>query len=140
MIQVNELRIGNWIMDRGGKIWQIDHWEYKNKLCAKEPIIDFNGIKMQGHPLTEELEFLQPIPLTPEILEKCGFVKSGESHRIKLNEVEEICFYNTHIGYELIGRHQTIEGGWTRKLYLKHLHQLQNLYYALTGEELNYQP
>ena len=40
-----------------------------------------------------------------------------------------------HTEYKCAG----VEGDW-KLLDIKSLHQLQNLYFALTGEELNYTP
>lgn len=61
------------------------------------------------------------IPLTPEILEKCGFVQTSAATFgngiIGIYFGEGEYFYNHGKG--------------------KYLHQLQNLYFALTGEELN---
>ena len=132
MIQANELRIGNWILDRGGKQWQIDCWEAPNKVAAKSPYMgELFEKPIYGHPLTEEVEFLQPIPLTPEILEKCGFIMVKEDFWQKLNvtiiltkDGNNLCFVYVE---EILNAP-------------KSLHQLQNLYFALTGEELTFKP
>lgn len=76
MIQADEIMIGNWIADRGGKKWQIDSWECKDKVSCKSQLCEIYGHKCEGHPLTEYVEYLQPIPLTEDILvQKCGFKK-----------------------------------------------------------------
>jgi hypothetical protein len=67
---------------------------------------------------------IKPIPLTEEILLKCGFQKKYKSY-----EKNDFTF---------------IDGGYDKFAYKlailaktpKFLHQLQNLYFALTGEEL----
>lgn len=148
MIQANELRIGNWIADRGGKQWQIDHWEYPNKVASIEPYLcELNGHYIYGHPLTEELDYLQPIPLTPEILEKCGFEK-GVSEWYNKNYFTDCMEYAEEMQLQVnlksfrCGIFDVDFGGTNAMTAnpIKYLHQLQNLYYALTGEELNYQP
>jgi hypothetical protein len=76
--------------------------------------------------------YIQPIPLTPEILEKCGFDRN--------------CILKIYQGVN-------IEWSYGKEVWLtkegeviyefentQHLHQLQNLYFALTNEELNYTP
>lgn len=69
----------------------------------------------------------RPIPLTEEILLRVGFSSvnytelNGHTVRFK-NGVYELCS-------QYISREYYIE--------VKHLHQLQNLYFALTGQELN---
>jgi hypothetical protein len=131
MIQANELRIGNYIMDRGCKVWQIEFWESRTKVSAKSPLLHTHPSfgEMHGHPLTEEIEYLQPIQLTPKILEKCGFKMHKDKglwrkenfylHFYTLSE-NEYCFsYNNYKSASIL-----------------YLHQLQNLYYALTGVEL----
>jgi hypothetical protein len=80
-----------------------------------------------------------PIPLTGEILLKCGFEKDDvfknmfkylnnhdcDTNKLTFREEEGfICFDG--IKYRTLLKHIT------------HLHQLQNLYFALTGEELTF--
>jgi hypothetical protein len=120
-MKANELRIGNWISDRGMKEWQIDSWERKNKVAAKSPIFKFGDLAMEGHPLTEEVDFLIPIPLTEEWLLKFGFKPLQKDWQKK--------------GLII---HTRKRGFIVRKSIpqIHHVHQLQNLYFALTGEEL----
>jgi hypothetical protein len=80
----------------------------------------------------EEVAFsaLEPIPLTTELLEKCGFEAiSSTSFRIVTSDLDFIVplsftgnGYNTSIA--------------TTRNPLIYLHQIQNLYFALTGKEL----
>jgi hypothetical protein len=133
MIAANELRIGNFVLakpifgnDKKFKPLQIAS---PNEIfrCYNTPK-DFN-----------------PIPLTPEILEKCGFVvvhkannhytindPNGfkDSHKIAIfhtvNNQWHIAFSDTFSGYK----------DYIPTTKIKYLHQLQNLYFALTGEEL----
>ena len=84
----------------------------------------------------------KPIPLTPELLEKCGFEWDSDkkTHIQKEtiegalltfyyedNELDEIQFYSLD-GMDYY-RHPAT--------FCKYLHQLQNIYYALTNVELN---
>lgn len=89
MIAANELRIGNWVIDKDGDFSQIDNGEY----------IDM------------DYKYFEPILLTPEILEKCKMTKRYQ-YFIKLFTKE----------------------GFNGKI--KYLHQLQNLFFSLTGDEL----
>jgi hypothetical protein len=71
-------------------------------------------------------EDIQPIPLTPEILEKCGFIEIGKKcWAISIFEV----FQSGKDDNEFF-----IDVKWLH--YFKYLHQLQNIFFALTGEEL----
>ena len=100
MIQVNELRVGNWVLEDG---------EYK-KLKS---MWDF-----------DDIDDFDPIPLTEEILLKCGFERN---HYGGLYLLSKFDFDLTKEGYFLVDN---------VRVHCKHLHQLQNLYFALTGTEL----
>lgn len=111
-MNANELQIGNWI-------------ELKNSGFIK---IEADNI---GDIVNNEAIF-EPIPLTPEILKKCGFVKkwldNGDTIRCWDYELNE--FHLHVLGDDMITF-------MTRKI--NYVHQLQNLYFALTGGELNIQ-
>lgn len=105
MIQANELRIGNWVKSN---IYQ----------QVTVEILDWLSNDRHNH------DSLQPIPLTPEILEKCGFVRNE-----LMAKHNTVIWYGDHIGVKgILGVVKPCECGY--------LHQLQNLYFALTGEEL----
>lgn len=139
MIQANELRIGNYIADRGNKVWQINHWESCNKVGSKgaEIVIDGKSYGF-GHPLTEEIDYLQPIPLTPELLEKAGFTKSVFNQNKYYKDMGSLPNNNV-LWINLENKDAKIRSesaGMLEFIYPKHLHQLQNLFWCLTGEEL----
>jgi len=69
--------------------------------------------------------YLYPIPLTEEILLKCGY---------EINFIDFKHFYKLHNLY-LDSNFQPIDTFITYEI--KYLHQLQNLYFALTNQELN---
>lgn len=82
----------------------------------------------------------KPIPLTPEILEKCG-LKNGNS------ELDRNVFYSTNkhlaqFSVNISGSFGIYVGVFIalRSVHLEYLHQLQNLYFALTNEELTFKP
>ena len=119
MIKADELRLGNWYDDYGN---------YKQ--------VTPNDILKAWE---SERFWMEPIPLTPEILEKCGFVV------LESNDVLNI----THAYNGYLSLNTYTNGGeyWWLRYYqggtnakIKSLHQLQNLYYALTGQELTYNP
>jgi len=116
MISANELRIGN--ETSFGKVYQIEEdcfYSKKNDVSYKN-----------------KWAKIDPIPLTPEILYNCGFTYDGT------------CFIRKGIfigefksGLKYMPTNQLYWGG---NIEIKCLHQLQNLYFSLTGEELNYTP
>jgi hypothetical protein len=136
-MQINELRIGNWV--RGENKYK------KTEEFIKVESIHYKGINVYddteyGHPVIEadySFEDLQPIPLTSELLEKCGFVLD-KGVGVWFDKKENDGFRFTFTLWD------SYEGGYlfTREMPSNHipvfyLHQLQNLYFALTGEELN---
>lgn len=139
MIAANELRIGNWIDAEIGTIKK-----------PKKVNTIINGVYTSTPPPSVEsyiisysrsirLSNLFPIPITPEILEKCGFLQHHDdcyNHVMYIKKVFDG-------GKLLWGVYPNEIGGGVviRKAKpLESLHQLQNLYFALTGEELTYKP
>jgi hypothetical protein len=123
MIKAGELRIGNWLSG--------------NYTIPKFLPIEVYSLGDYGiNELTEDS--FEPIPLTPEILEKCGF-ENLDIHDWILKTIfiednglgeggEE---WSVHVWNEFYQEHMMLPN------YIYYLHQLQNLYFALTGEELN---
>ena len=51
-MEAKELRIGNWIADRGDKQWQIHNFD-NNKVESEPPILEIEQYGLvEGHPLT----------------------------------------------------------------------------------------
>jgi hypothetical protein len=113
-MNANELRIGNYAIVKDAPIEAI--------------------IRVRAQHIAEAEEhnpswFLYPIPLTPEILVKCGFKKElvvGKSDKF-FYSLNGLSYNECHVAW------------WYRGVLdfqIKYLHQLQNLYFALTGTEL----
>lgn len=110
----NELRLGNWVKELDGNTMQIEY------------ISDIHHAAN-----------LEPIPLTEEWLIKFGFEwdKSQKDYYINIEEDNQICInLKEQVFYIGCG----FEWGAV-KGKSKYVHQLQNLYFALTGEELKYE-
>jgi len=133
MIKPNELRIGNLVSCR-------------NQIIAIESVVA-NVINI-SFPSDNDIEGIlikdiEPIPLTPEWLERCGFNWEDSCLKIDLNNAR------MKLGFQGGARDKmtlfqtscpgdgsiitTMHFGWNHPEYV---HQLQNLIYALTGEEL----
>ena len=82
------------------------------------------------------LEFIKPIPLTEEWLIKFGFepeLKNKDSINGEFIVYWKYPFvFNTNHGWWLYSKQLKIQP--------EYVHQLQNLYFALTGEELTIKP
>ena len=126
MIDKHELRFDNWVY---GSIRPNEPVQIKS--------IDTTICKAGEY--LEDYKSINPIPLTEDILLKCGFVFITD-WSIKRNEG---FLYLLDLGYLMLGT--GVMGGYVTLfnneglscgIYVKYLHQLQNLYYSLTGEEL----
>jgi hypothetical protein len=126
-MNANELRVGNWV-------------EANSPMMQVKEITEHTvGLYMPGSeadPFLYDIDEINPIPLSPEILEKFGFGKDISSqyggYLIKVKEGESIRIVND----ESIGWHWPMNG-YNRPI-TNYVHQLQNLIFALTGEELTY--
>ena len=114
-IAANELRIGNWV-----------RFINKTFQVGPETIEDCYKANITQSPYQYE-----PIPLSPSVLEACGF-------RYYDNDWYEKGEINVNITDGRI----CITQKWQVfvNANINHLHQLQNLHFALTGQELIYNP
>lgn len=121
MIKAGELRIGNSVFIAG-------HYENVfSVLDIGSELSTFNGVPVFKATYDE----MNPIPLTPEWLERCGWqvVDQGSGPYYWL---EKQCWLHIHVSED-----GNIFANFNNNaVYLKSLHSLQNLYHALTGEEL----
>jgi hypothetical protein len=128
-MKANELRIGNWYYTNDGKPEQIDG----------------HGISQfqDGEVLGQVNDFIKPIPLTEEWLLKFGFEKYPYLDKYKLIEKKGfikkessymvLCYFLN--GYGFCTNHGEDMQSFGN-LSIEYVHQLQNLYFALTGQEL----
>jgi hypothetical protein len=116
-----ELRIGNYI--------QVPFGDEEPWVRSVDTIYYYSIMTENGrHCFEHQFDF---VPLTKEWLVKFGFEKIEEdefeieilSNRISVN----ISHWTYQIGYSIY---------WTNEIEIQHVHQLQNLYFALTGQEL----
>lgn len=135
MILANELRIGNYASAHGKEIIKCvgldEHFFYYM----------FDSCIKSSYYLSD----IESIPLTPEILEKAGFEETYADNAYKLPFNK----YSLHSIVITLAKENivTILDEYTGKeqttvfadAICQYLHQLQNLYFALTGEELNVQ-
>lgn len=122
MIKANEVRIGIWLQYQKSKPFKV----------TTDLLMD--------HRFWEDIDQnIEPIPLTPEWLERCGLELRKE------DKIWQIQVGNT--SYLEIEAEEPFMCGVTPETWrdicpiyiwneIKHVHQLQNLYFALTGEEL----
>lgn len=121
-ILASELRIGNWV-------------RFKHLLCFIITIKQDNcEIQSSRVIVNSSYDFIEPIPLTPEILEKCGFSFGINLQSFVRGRHQFVEIKNMIDGY--LSEDGVFYYGVRTKI--QHLHQLQNLYFALTGKELTF--
>jgi len=148
MIQINELRIGN--------IVQVVNPEYHPKLlnvplvvggispaltpldCKPTFSISLENLNQEPNTFYENcsqfIKYVFPIPLTEEILLKCGFEREGCTYNSLLLKLWESTYEKAfqfrwyYTGYDT-----------AKNVNLRSLHELQNLVFDLTGQELSVQ-
>ncbi len=109
MITASELRIGN-IITNHDEVQVVDIWHFA-VLCAKD-----------------SEHFIKPIELTEDVLLKCGFEKADDEWSVAdfcMQIFQGWLHYSAGEGVKLSEKITT-------------LHQLQNIYYAITGKELEF--
>lgn len=129
MINANELRIGNLVSHNDASMHK-EIWQIGNNTVSFSIGRDRKGVE---HYQTYYLEGVNPIILTEDWLLKFGFRKedkygNGSSYFLY---TLGILTYNT--SYDLLWA-----GNISDIKQPKYVHQLQNLYFALTGKELAY--
>jgi hypothetical protein len=124
MIQANELRIGNYIQS--------------SLLPTKHKVVGFMNRNNKTDLYTDlqqaysDCEDWEPIPVTEDILLKCGFIHQPQYDYWRIYALQK----------DFIIMHGGDKNTWVLcdidiTVMISSLHQLQNLYFALMGEELN---
>lgn len=144
MINANELRIGNFVEFEGEflPILSVDSEKELGGYGWKGAITmpHYWREKVVGH-LSKWCEQISPIPLTEQWLLKFGFEPYNEPGAIKFikdkDRYTSLYIFNAGDFWSpVINR---IDEKRIFELYgIKHVHQLQNLFFALTGTELQY--
>ena len=119
----NELRVGNYIQnDSGIKCLASIHCDNTIRTFNEEKS-DTIGCFFLSH--------FEPIPLTKEWIDACGFKYNSYRHFFehKSNRIIEYDSYKKKFIFYLVEY-----GDWF--MPIEYVHELQNLYFALTGEEL----
>ena len=119
-MKASELRIGNLVND----------YQFKKPLKVTIGVLE---------EIENGMDFYEPIPLTEE-----WFLKLGFNYHMPFDD-EDSDFYvfqiKTTKGENISFAHVSDEIGWATDrlmitIEIHYVHQLQNLYFAITGEEL----
>ncbi len=137
-MEATELRVGNIVQE----------------LQFDEGVVQFSHqVVVRGHDIEllevngylDDARHFTGIPLTEELLLRLGFKEGNAVHSEGFSiDVQETDFYLRHCFHGGYYWGFNLKDKMDCELYdvlpLKYVHELQNLYYALTGKELSLQP
>ena len=129
MIKANELRIGNYIGKNGwpGHLIVTSIQSRKNNAYITVAVLD-------GRQSFFRVDSFNPIPLTEKWLLDFG-LEETKKNRYLLDDDYDVVFDGENY-YFRIGTYMDNPPS----VKIKHVHQLQNLYFAPTGKELTLKP
>lgn len=128
-MNAKELRIGNLLQNKKGEVIEIENLsEYG--LNGYSWSDSHHGVQSGGFEYDYKLDELSPIILTEEWLLKLGFVQAPIYPRTWNKNGVSFWFYSERPSVML---HQCKPDEFN----YRSVHQVQNIYYALTGEELS---
>lgn len=138
-MEINELRVGNYVNYNG---LNLEVYSFENRYPRSEKRYDntvlldllFDGF------ITAILHEVKGIPLTEEILLNCGFEK--------INHISGYIFYSFDRNYKrekfaympldvYLNPNYAKIANFTVQQNVEYVHQLQNLFFAINGKELN---
>lgn len=123
-MDAKSLRLKNYAQDQNGNILQV--------VGIKEDNINYFVVDRSKYPLQDGWQ-AEPIPLTEQWLFDFGFEKKRYTYKKGVLELES--------DSEQHPKGRTYFNSWELiEEFPIYVHQLQNLYFALTGEELNKNP
>ncbi len=144
MLHAKDLRLGNKIHNHKGEIVTVQQIlsntviydtqiNISRKVAAVSRFYE-DDYTTEVVEIVKEVDFndVEPIELTPKILEKCGF-------RNYIRDEWILTFGNSHMDFEFLADGFRLRHPTPSRMGIKHLHQLQNFVFAITGHELEVQ-
>lgn len=131
MIKPNELRIGNMVLLSDGTPITVSSINHE----GIELFCDLDEVRDEVVSANYEFKAVEGIPLTAKWLRKLGGKKLGESDYV-FGELNEL--HNRPLGVFISEKYGVCYRDYLTQI--KYVHQLQNLYFGLTGQELEEKP
>lgn len=137
MIKSQEVHIGNYfnVPRKGQSPFRVDLMEYVTADFCKVGMnvnkFEFQGKLIDGHPLTWEIQDLEGIILTEELLLKCGGEIKPFSLGITLDRFRFLWKEEYKYWYVIAS-----DPGGAYMNKIEFLHELQNFYRVMNGQEL----
>ena len=122
-IKISDLSVGDWVMYRNRE-WQV---------CSLYQFTGEVGLWRKDSQICENVADLTPIPLTPEILEKSGFVEMWGDFVVTHNGF----YINIEVQENRFGLEVSADGHIIISCDVEFVHQLQHaLRLACVGKEI----
>ena len=121
---VNDFRIGNLVLDEDGELCKIEQLSSEKMECFQQ----VSNIENKSCISAKYPSNIYAIELTEEWLLKFGAIKYEFEHKASQYRIDNMLF--------IIRENAFFDYGTGVKL--QYVHQLQNLYFALYGEELGF--
>jgi len=143
MLHAKDLRYGNKVFNKKGEVITVQQIHsstivYDTAInVSRRHLSKVSGFYNAASYTTQVVEVvkeadmqeIEPIKLTPKVLESCGFRNFVRDEWI-------LTHGNTHTDFELSDDGLRLRHNTTSRVPIKYLHQLQNFYYAIAGQEL----
>ena len=145
MLHARDLRFGNKVLNHKNEIITVQQilcnsvvydtqLNVSRELSKVGSYFDQGGRKPFAAHVVEvvkeaDIQEIEPIELTETILEKCGM-------RNFVREEWIIRYGNAHLDFEFTEAGLRLRNPAPSRIAVKYLHQLQKLFYAITGHEL----
>lgn len=141
MLHAQELRYGNKVQDQDGEVITVQQilsnaLVYDIQVKVNREVASVRGSLRTAYAsqfveIVKEASFseIEPIVLTPKVLEKCGF-------RNFVREDWILSIGNSHIDFEFTNDGLRLRHPIPSQVRIKYLHQLQNFLFAIAGHEL----
>lgn len=132
-LRAQDLRIGNWFIDHEADPQTSIYWQVESiERVSSNPNQKHLGVRFRNGSCWSSISIIEPIPLTEEWLVKFGFQlehKEGNQGSFRVYRKAELVYNSSHKAFWYNGR--ILENA-----PLDYIHQIQNLFYCLCGEEL----
>ena len=138
-MNANELRINNLVainnellLETKGEIYKVSgiNLRFESMFPDSKSVIFLDHTK-SIRTYSQFDEFIEPIPLTEDWLLKMGFVYRGIYYHFPNHDIFKLEQYKNKNAYWLRHASESLDS-----VRINHVHTLQNLYFSLTGEEL----
>ena len=141
MLHAKDLRFGNKVLNRKGEVITVQQIHGNSIVYDTAISVSRRHLsRVSGYDASYTAEVLEvvkeaglqeiePIVLTPKVLEKCGF-------RNFVREEWIVTYGNQHTDFEFTEDGLRLRHPSPSRVGIRYLHQLQTFFYAIAGQEL----